>query len=153
MMKKYGRNKSSTRKKNWQDEITVIFAPFLWNADRSRRKQPWKHFQQNSNSVLINYIYGIGWEPGFLGTYVEPRKKASERWNPKRNTDTIAVRSIATEVEYTCRLMESLRILNATKYFTFSFNTKPATSIQESTNKESHHVEPATSFTQLMSQD
>jgi len=31
-----------------------------------------------------------------------PRKKARERWKPKRNTETTAVRSIATEVEYTC---------------------------------------------------
>lgn len=35
-------------------------------------------------------------------TYVEPRKKARERLNPNKKTDTTAVSSIATEVEYTC---------------------------------------------------
>ncbi|CAD5181688.1 unnamed protein product, partial [Musa acuminata subsp. burmannicoides] len=31
-------------------------------------------------------------------SYVDPRKKASDGWKPKRDTDTTAVRSIATEV-------------------------------------------------------
>lgn len=41
-------------------------------------------------------------------TYVDPRKNASERWKLKRKTDTTAVSSIATEVEYTCIQMHEI---------------------------------------------
>ena len=37
-----------------------------------------------------------------FSTYVDPRKNARDRWKLNKKTDTIAVRSIATEVEYTC---------------------------------------------------
>ncbi len=37
-----------------------------------------------------------------ISTYVDPRKKARDRWKPNKKTDTTAVRSMATEVEYTC---------------------------------------------------
>lgn len=42
------------------------------------------------------------------GTYVEPRKKARERLNLNRKTETTAVSSIATEVEYTCNNVQQL---------------------------------------------
>lgn len=32
-------------------------------------------------------------------TYVDPRKNARDKWKLNKKTDTIAVRSIATEVE------------------------------------------------------
>lgn len=43
--------------------------------------------------MLIRSSYNPG------QTYVDPRKKARERWNPNRKTETTAVRSMATEVE------------------------------------------------------
>lgn len=41
-----------------------------------------------------------------ITTYVDPRKNARDRLKPNKKTDTIAVRSIATEVEYTCMCMQ-----------------------------------------------
>lgn len=35
-------------------------------------------------------------------TTVDPRKNARDRWKPNKKTDTIAVRGIATDVQYTC---------------------------------------------------
>lgn len=59
---------------------------------------------QKDKGTLARKIMGI--ERMLVGssykqgqTYVDPRKKASERWNPNRKTETIAVRSMATEVE------------------------------------------------------
>ena len=34
-----------------------------------------------------------------MSTYVDPSKDARDRWKPNKKTDTIAVRSIATDVE------------------------------------------------------
>ena len=42
-----------------------------------------------------------------FSTYVDPRKNARDRWKLNKKTDMIAVRSIATEVEYTCEYANS----------------------------------------------